>query len=303
MKMNKNKKITVFTPTYNRAHTLSRVFDSLINQTMKDFEWLLINDGSTDNTDELVYEFQQKADFKIVYVKQKNKHKFLTIFKALELAKGEYFVSIDSDDSFDFDALDKMLKYWFDSPENTVFLSVLCKDVNGRIVGDSFPYNGFVTSIFDMRYKYKIKGDKWGMTKTEILRKIPVNLNQFKSKGFIPEGVYQFYYDELGTHYGINEALRTYHYDLNDELSLANAYYSDKNAFGLSENYKTFINVYSNRKWRYPIVLFRNLMGYLIYSSKYNKPFSQTIKDIDDSVFKIISIFLYGFYKQIKRIK
>lgn len=290
-----NKKITVFTPAFNRAHTLNRVFDSLINQTMKDFEWLLINDGSTDNTDELVQEFKQKADFPIVYVKQENQHKFLTIFKAVELANGEYFVTIDSDDSFDSDALDKMIAYWNESPENTVFLSVLCKDENGRIVGDSFPHTGFATSIFDMRYKHKIKGDKWGMTKTEILRKIPVDLNQLRGKGFIPEGVYQFYFDKLGIHYGINEALRTYHHDVNDESSLANAYYLDKNAYGLSENYRTFINVYANKKWKYPIVILRNLMGYLIYSFKDNKPYKKTIREINDRVLKTMSIFLYSF--------
>lgn len=293
--MRMNKKITVFTPTFNRAHTLNRVFNSLINQTFKDFEWLLINDGSTDNTDEVVEGFKSKADFPIVYIKQKNQHKFLTIFNAIETAKGEYFVTIDSDDSFEKNALEKMLAYWEDCPKNIVFLSVLCKDTDGNIIGDSFPKDGFITSIFDMRYKYKIKGDKWGMTKTEILRKILVDKKKYQNKGFIPEGVYQFHYDRLGFHYGVNEAFRTYWIDKTDEVSLANSYYSEKNAFGLAENYKTFINVYSEKKWKYPMVLFRNLMGYLIYSAKDNRDFKSTVNQIEDNLLRVLATLIYKF--------
>lgn len=290
-------KVTVFTPTYNRAHTLHRVFDSLMSQSHTNFEWLLINDGSTDHTDEIVDTFKQKANFPIEYIKQENLHKFLTILKAIDLAKGQYFVTIDSDDGFDFDALEKMLKYWKEAPDDTVFISVLCKDKDGNIVGDPFPNSGFSTSIFDMRYKYKIKGDKWGMTKTDILKQIKTYVNQDRllNKGFIPEGVYQFYYDLLGNHYGINEALRTYFHDVEDESSLANAYYDDKNSFGLAENYKTFLNVYAENKWKFPKVLFRNLIGYLLYSFKDKRTYRETTQALEDKLFKILAKFLYSF--------
>ena len=73
--------VTILTPTYNRAHTLPRVFESLQKQTYKDFEWLVIDDGSTDHTKELVEEFQKNSEFKIRYYHHENQHKFLTFFR------------------------------------------------------------------------------------------------------------------------------------------------------------------------------------------------------------------------------
>ena len=72
MKNNKEVNLTIFTPTYNRANTLPRVFESLEMQTLKNFEWLIIDDGSTDNTEEVVSSFYSKASFPIRYVKQEN---------------------------------------------------------------------------------------------------------------------------------------------------------------------------------------------------------------------------------------
>ena len=70
--------VTILTPSYNRAHTLPRVFESLKKQSFQDFEWLIIDDGSTDDTGNLVKRFQQEADFDIRYYHQENQHKFLT---------------------------------------------------------------------------------------------------------------------------------------------------------------------------------------------------------------------------------
>ena len=60
-------KITIVTPTYNRAHTLPRVYDSLKNQTFKDFKWIIMDDGSTDNTNEVVFQFQSEGIIDIDY--------------------------------------------------------------------------------------------------------------------------------------------------------------------------------------------------------------------------------------------
>ena len=74
------KKITIITPTYNRAKTLPKVFESLLKQSFKDFIWIILDDGSTDNTTEVVENFQLfKPFFEIIYKKDKNRHKFLTV--------------------------------------------------------------------------------------------------------------------------------------------------------------------------------------------------------------------------------
>ena len=92
---------TVFTPTYNRAHTLRVVFESLLNQTFKAingnpvFEWLVIDDGSTDETDRLVSRFQKEADFPIRYYYQDNSGKHVAMNKGVQLAQGALFLPAD----------------------------------------------------------------------------------------------------------------------------------------------------------------------------------------------------------------
>ncbi|SFI93743.1 Glycosyltransferase involved in cell wall bisynthesis [Kaistella treverensis] len=89
---------TVFTPTYNRGYLLDRLFQSLSRQTVRNFDWLIVDDGSTDNTEELVTHFIERADFPIRYMKQKNQGKHIAINCAMNNAAGKYFITIDSDD-------------------------------------------------------------------------------------------------------------------------------------------------------------------------------------------------------------
>lgn len=91
-------KFTIFTPTYNRAYILPKLYNSLISQSVKDFEWLVVDDGSTDNTENLVNGFIKENKIDIRYYKQENQGKHIAINTALDLAKGTYFLIIDSDD-------------------------------------------------------------------------------------------------------------------------------------------------------------------------------------------------------------
>ncbi|WP_265427495.1 glycosyltransferase family A protein [Chryseobacterium sp. YIM B08800] len=293
--------VTILTPTYNRAHTLPRVFESLQNQTFKDFEWLVIDDGSTDKTKELVEEFQKVSDFQIRYYHQENQHKFLTFFRGIDLAEGKYFSPLDSDDALPKDSMEILVNTWesINDSQNIVFVSTLCEDQFGNIVGDHFPESPLICTIFDMRYKYKIKGDKWGMGKTDIYKKMKLNFENLSGKGFIPEGVFQFQFDKLGFHYCINEVTRIYFRDKDDEQSLANQFYDKKNAFGLAENYKAFLNTYSSKIWSNPVTIFRNLGGYLKFAALDKRNFGKTISELNSLPVKIITALLYPFSKLI----
>ena len=114
-------RITVFTPTYNRAYIIHNLYESLKNQTFKDFEWLVVDDGSVDNTKELFDKWKnEKNDFVIRYYKTPNGGKHRAINKGLELSEGELFFTVDSDDTLTADALEKV-DGWFkgieDKPE------------------------------------------------------------------------------------------------------------------------------------------------------------------------------------------
>ena len=97
---------TICTATYNRAHTLNRTFDSLMCQSEKDFEWLVIDDGSTDKTDALVRKWQAIAPFPIRYEYQPNQGKHIAVNLGAAKARGELFIIADSDDEFPSNALE-----------------------------------------------------------------------------------------------------------------------------------------------------------------------------------------------------
>ncbi|WP_312823971.1 glycosyltransferase family 2 protein [Epilithonimonas sp.] len=293
--------VTILTPSYNRAHTLPRVFKSLQQQTFKDFEWLVIDDGSTDNTKEIVEDFQKKSDFTIRYYHQENQHKFLTFFRGIDLAEGQYFSPLDSDDALPKDSMEILVKTWKGIPDiqNIVFVSTLCEDQFGNIVGDRFPKEPLICTIFDMRYRFKIKGDKWGMGKTEIYKKMKLNFGDLSGKGFIPEGVFQFQFDKLGFHYCINEVTRIYFRDKEDEHSLANQFYDKKNAFGLAENYKAFLNTYYDKFFRHPKTLIRNLGGYLKFCILDNRSFGKTVSGLESKLLKTLTFLFYPIFKSL----
>ena len=102
-------KITLFTPTYNRAYIIDNLYQSIKRQTFRDFEWIIFDDGSNDNTEELINKWiLDNNDFPIVYLKGKNGGKCRATNRALEIARGEIFFTIDSDDYLTDDACEKI---------------------------------------------------------------------------------------------------------------------------------------------------------------------------------------------------
>lgn len=93
--MNTVEKITIITPTFNRAHTLPRVYDSLLKQTFKNFKWVIIDDGSTDETETVVKTFIDENKINIQYTKNENAKKFYTVFKGIENVSTPYFSIMD----------------------------------------------------------------------------------------------------------------------------------------------------------------------------------------------------------------
>ena len=118
-------KITVFTPTYNRAYTLEALYRSLQRQTFHDFEWLIVDDGSTDGTEKLVNKWQAEENpFPVRYVWQENGGKCRAINHGLELAAGELFFTVDSDDYLLPDALENAARWESELPQNGKFCAV-----------------------------------------------------------------------------------------------------------------------------------------------------------------------------------
>lgn len=182
---------TVFTPTYNRAHTLPRVYDSLRSQTCRCFEWVIVDDGSTDSTSKLVKKWQQEAIFPIRYIYQKNSGKHVAFNLGVQEAKGELFLPIDSDDACVPEALERFHYHWSNIPKKIRSqysgISCLCIDGKGNTIGTKYPYDYMESNLIDIYHKYKVKGDKWGFTRTDILHKTPFPV--IEGENFIAEGI------------------------------------------------------------------------------------------------------------------
>ena len=209
---------TVFTPTYNRAHTLHRVYESLQKQTFRDFEWLIVDDGSIDGTSELVKSWKNEADFPIRYSWQENQGINITINRGVQEATGRLFLIIGSDDSFVPETLKKFLYYWEaipkDDQNNFVGVSACCKDQDGNLIGGGLPIEIIDSDSMEIRYKYKIKGEMWGFLRTEILKHFPFPV--ITGTKFVPEGlIWNSIAKKFKTRF-INVALRIYWSDGNE---------------------------------------------------------------------------------------
>jgi glycosyltransferase involved in cell wall biosynthesis len=206
---------TVFTATYNRAHTIHRVFNSLSAQTLRDFEWIVVDDGSTDNTAELIAAWTEIADFPIRYVKQEHSGKHVARNRAVREARGRFFALIDSDDALVPNALERIVSIWNTIPLETQssFCGVvgLCRNQYGDIIGDRFPSSPFDSRLADRKYVHRIRGEKWGSSLTEIERKFL--FPEIRGTQFVPEGAVHL---ELERHYknrAVNEVFRIYYVD------------------------------------------------------------------------------------------
>lgn len=205
--------ITVFTPTYNRSHTLHRVFDSLRVQTLSDFEWLVIDDGSDDKTADLIGAWRKSAHFPIRYFKQKRAGKHAAHNSALGEAQGYFFGCLDSDDALLPDALEKLTFLWNSIPEHerAGFYGVggLCRDQSGKIVGDYFPTDPFDADSRELRYRHHIAGEKWGFGVTDVIRRHP--FPSVPGAHFVPEGIVWLSIAKTFKTRWMNRVVRTYY--------------------------------------------------------------------------------------------
>lgn len=168
------KKITVFTPTYNRAYCLHHCYESLKRQTSKDFVWLIIDDGSSDRTKELVDNWIAEDVIQIRYHWQYNRGMHGAHNTAYELIDTELNVCIDSDDFMPDDAIEKIITFW-NKYGNDKVSGIIGLDsyTDGRIIGSKFPEQLTSSTLFDLYNKYGLRGDKKLVYRTELSKQYP----------------------------------------------------------------------------------------------------------------------------------
>lgn len=199
---------TIFTPTYNRAHLLPRLYNSLCRQSFRDFEWICVDDGSTDNTQEVMEKLMEENvslanTFPIRYYKKKNGGKHTAINKGIQVAKGELFFIADSDDLLPPNALKSVFDIWESIKDDSSFGGVCGFDkIVGRdeIIGSGFPNKVKLATYtlpdkttiqyidgtnISIRFGLGITGDMKEVFRTSVLREFP--FPEIDREKFCPE--------------------------------------------------------------------------------------------------------------------
>lgn len=185
--------MTVFTPTYNRAYILNNLYQSLKKQTASGFEWLIVDDGSTDDTEKIVNSWlEEENPFEIIYVKKENGGKPSAINVGVNSARGEFFFIVDSDDYLSETAVEKMTKWSLEIQNNDTFVGAGAARgyPNGNyLLGKAPDVNeyGYIDATNLEREKFSLNADMCEAYKTAILKKFP--FETWKGEKFVPEQI------------------------------------------------------------------------------------------------------------------
>ena len=243
--------LTVFTPTYNRAYILQRCYESLVRQTSKDFIWLIIDDGSTDNTKSLVDQWiKEKNEFEIKYVYKENGGMHTGHNKAYELIDTELNVCIDSDDFMPDNSVELIVDFWSKYGSNRYSGIVsLDNDDKGNIIGTKLP-NKKSIKLCDF-YDMGGKGDKNLIYRTDIMKKYPP-YPEFQGEKFVPLDYKYLLADQEYDLLILNEPTCTVEYmEDGSSKNMFRQYYKNPRGFSFMRKVhmiydKKFINKFKN---------------------------------------------------------
>lgn len=228
------EKLTIFTPAYNRKDLIHHCYESLKRQTCKNFKWIIIDDGSTDNTFELISKWQQEEnDFKIEYYYKENGGLHTAYNEAIEHLDTELAMCIDSDDWMPDNAVELVLNRW-DSRDSNEYAGIigLDYDTNGNVIGDPLPNINSFNLIDNALGKYHLKwGDRKLAVRSDLYKSVaPMKIFEGE-KNFNPNYLHM----EISRNYNflvLNECLCIVDYQDNGMSSaIYNQYYNSPRSF------------------------------------------------------------------------
>lgn len=236
-------KLTIFTPTYNRAYLLPQLFASLQKQKLKIFEWLIVDDGSQDNTEQIVKQFQKEADFPIRYIYQKNQGKHIAINTGVNNTLTEFFLTVDSDDEMMENAMENISSTLPSLTENSTLAAIVFPRYsllnNSTKTNITIPFSEEISDSIGIRKKYNLFGEFDYIFKTEILKKF--QFPHFVSEKFIKESLIYKRIDKNYKNLYINKSIIQGEY-LEDGLSSNFRNLLEKNPLGAALAYLETVN-------------------------------------------------------------
>lgn len=250
-------RFSVWTPTFNRVCFLVRLYESLKQQSFKDFEWIIVDDGSNDSTNEIVEGFMAENKIKSIrYLKKTNGGKHTAWRAVTKEFRSKYVVTIDSDDQLTENALEIFDRHWRDlekSEEYERFWEIKgrVQDAEGLMIGKPLPTKVFDSTYDELTYKYKYTWEMHACRKTSVLQ----------NEGKVPD---EFLFDSLCSNFSesirwsrvgqkyksrfIDDIVRTYFFDATDTLTKSN-----KKARSIKNTYNNLIDakytIEERKKW------------------------------------------------------
>ena len=168
------KLLTVFTPTYNRAFCLGNCYNSLVTQTNKNFKWLIIDDGSQDDTKALVHSWILENKIDIQYHYQDNQGMHSGHNAAYKIIDTELNVCIDSDDFMPDDGVEKILRIWDEEENKKNIAGIIALDAfKDGSIAEKIPNHFKYATLSELEVKHKIKGDKKVILRTDVVKQYP----------------------------------------------------------------------------------------------------------------------------------
>jgi Glycosyltransferases involved in cell wall biogenesis len=180
--------LTILTPTYNRAYILPKLYESLTKQTNLQFTWLVVDDGSSDNTEELINDFIKEKKIEIIYIKQENGGKHRALNTGAKAVTTDAVFIVDSDDYLTPDAVETILNSWHIVVENKLIGITFLKGYSDtEVIGEEYPENYLIKNFNEVRYNMGIKGDKAETLDAQIMKSTP--FPDIPGERFMSEGV------------------------------------------------------------------------------------------------------------------
>lgn len=190
--------LSVITPTYNRAHTLGRCYESLCGQTDKDFEWIIVDDGSADNTKELVAGFIAENKITIKYFYKENGGKPKAHNMGVKNAEGTLCICLDSDDALTLNAVESVKRQWRNRNDKSA-IGVLAKRgnfIDGTPLCTDWPDDLEQSEMMSLQEKYNFSGDTALFFVTMMMQEH--YFKEFEGEKFVPEDALYAELDEIG---------------------------------------------------------------------------------------------------------
>lgn len=268
-------KFTVFTPCYKSEKLIERVFFHLQEQDFKDFEWIVVDDNSPDNTIEILEKLIPKANFPIKFIKNETNQMVNKNYHiALDEAEGELFIKLSHDDYLPKEALQNFYEVWqglTEKQRNELYgITMHCCDINGKLEGTEYPFSPWIADDYQMRFQYKVKGEKCSAQRTELMKEFPFHHPNIDT--YVPADLHFFamndryqtvYANKIGMAHIVGEEKHVY---LEKQIGRGQKYNQ-----GIAYWFENMTNELGHKIWKYS--KFHYLLFYInfIRYSRYNK--------------------------------